>query len=487
LPAEFVLSQIPSDREVNLSALAMDTIAAIATPFGSAGIGIVRISGDHAKSILQKLFLPKPECRPQSNSAASSLEFLSHRLTHGFIYDPISSRILDEVLAVLMAAPNSYTREDVVEIQSHSGFLLLQKILSLVLQHGARLAEPGEFTRRAFLNGRIDLSQAEAVIDMINARSEQALFLASSQLQGWMKHQVTGLVERLTAICVDLQANIEFPDEIDCQDEIDNYGAAIQKDLIEPIGKLLNNYHSAHVFRDGVRFSIVGRPNVGKSSLLNRLLESSKAIVTPYPGTTRDPVEGFTQIKGIPILFADTAGLRPSDDPIEQIGMQKTRECIEQADFVFFVLQADQSVSKEDREIYQQVRHKNVVLLINKIDLVSAIPHWPAAEFPNLPIVQVSALTGEGLSDLKDAVVSALSAAPVSSAHESVPTLRQKQALEAALDYLSSAVQAIGLGTPDDLVLQDLEAANAQLNTILGQTASIDLLDEIFSRFCIGK
>jgi tRNA modification GTPase len=259
------------------------------------------------------------------------------------------------------------------------------------------------------------------------------------------------------------------------------------KDLIEPIGKLLSNYQSAHVFRDGVRFSIVGKPNVGKSSLLNRLLESSKAIVTPYPGTTRDPVEGFTQINGIPILFADTAGLRPSDDPIEQIGMQKTRECIEQADFVFFVLQADKPVSQEDREIYKQVQHKNVVLLINKIDLVSTLPHWPSTEFPKIPIVPVSALSGEGLSDLKDAVVSALSVAPISTAHESVPTLRQKKALETALDTLSAAVQAIDQGTPEDLILYDLEAAKSQLSIILGQTASTDLLDEIFNRFCIGK
>ena len=465
----------------------MDTIAAIATPFGSAGIGIVRISGDHAKSILLRLFRSKTEFHPADSDPATSPVLTSHRLMHGYIYDPASSEVVDEVLAVYMVAPNSYTRQDVVEIQSHSGFLLLQKILSLVLLHGARLAEPGEFTRRAFLNGRIDLSQAEAVIDMIQARSEQGLRLASNQLQGWMKQHINILIEHLTDICVQLQAGIEFPDEIDGNCCAAQFDGTIKSDLIASIQQLLSNYQSSHVFRDGVRFGIVGRPNVGKSSILNRLLQSSKAIVTPYPGTTRDPVEGFVQIKGIPILFADTAGLHSSADPIEQIGMQKTRECIEQADFIFFVVEAHQPVSEEDRLIFQQVSHKKVVLLINKIDLVSAPPRRSSLEFPSLSVVPVSARTGEGLSDLKDSILSVLSAAPISSAHESVPTVRQKKALESALGFLLSAEQAIDQGMPDDLILHDLEAANSELKTIVGQSVPTDLLDEIFSRFCIGK
>ena len=465
----------------------MDTIVAIATPFGSAGIGIIRISGDQAKSILVQLFRATAECRAESLDVASAPQFVSHCLTHGFIYDPSASQYVDEVLAVYMPGPNSYTREDVVEIQSHSGFILLQKILTLVLQHGARLAEPGEFTRRAFLNGRIDLSQAEAVIDMIQARSEQALALASSQLQGWMKRQISDLIDRLTDICIHLQAGVEFPDEVDGNLNDADFKEAIQADLVDPIRKLLGNYQSAHVFRDGVRFSIVGRPNVGKSSLLNLLLENSKAIVTPYPGTTRDPVEGFVQIRGIPILFADTAGLRASEDPIEQIGIQKTRECIDKADFIFFVLEAHQPVTEEDREIYRQVQHKRIVLLINKMDLVSGVPRWASIEFPDLMKVPVSALTGEGLPELKEALLSVLSAAPLSSAHESVPTLRQKLALESALESLVSARQSIDQGIPDDLILQDLESANAELKSIVGQGASVDLLDEIFSRFCIGK
>lgn len=465
----------------------METIAAIATPLGSSGIGIIRISGPQAQSTLLRLFRSETEVHPTGIAAAQPPGLIPHRLVHGYIQDPSSLEIVDEVLVVFMAAPNSYTREDVVEIQAHSGYLLLQKILSLVLQYGPRLAEPGEFTRRAFLNGRIDLSQAEAVIDMIQARSEQGLRLASNQLQGWMKKRITTLIDHLTDICVTLQASIEFPDEADSDRSTARECATIKRELIEPIQHLLSNFQSAHVFRDGVRFSIVGRPNVGKSSILNRLLKSSKAIVTPHPGTTRDPVEGFVQIKGIPILFADTAGLHASEDPIEQIGMQKTRECIEQADFIFFVLEAHQRVLEEDRQIFQQVEHKKVVLLINKTDLVSVPPPRSCPDFPNLSVIPVSARTGDGFSDLEDAILSVLCTAPITSAHESVPTVRQKQALESALGFLLSAEQAVDEDMPDDLIFHDLESANAELKTIVGQSVSTDLLDDIFGRFCIGK
>jgi tRNA modification GTPase len=466
-----------------------DTIAAIATAEGAGGIGIVRISGPKAYDIARKLFVRSPD----SGLTAENLETAipSHRLVHGFIWEPASRRVIDEVLLAAMKAPKTYTREDVIEIHSHGGTLILRKILELVLCSGARLAEPGEFTRRAYLNGRIDLSQAEAVADIINARSDGALTIAARQLQGGLRRQIDDLCALIVEVLSDLEAAIEFPEEVDidlsgkrtaCIDTFEN-------GIIAPIKQLLETVHRGRLMKEGVRLVIVGRPNVGKSSLMNVLVGKDKAIVTPIPGTTRDAVEETLFIDNHAIHLADTAGLRESDDPIEIIGMRKTRERLEQADFILFVVDAQFPWTTEDLAILQNLDLTKTVLVVNKVDLVEehAIASCPG-ELAQIDRVIISAKNDIGVSQLR-AVIShrCLQSGDFQVQENIVSSVRHQGLLEVALGATGRATDILKRHGGEELVCLELTEALSALGRITGDRSDERVLDSIFNKFCIGK
>lgn len=465
-----------------------DTIAAIATPIGCSGIGIVRISGGRALCIAQKLFFPNSASG--INPSTEALDGLkSHHLHYGYIHEPGKDGIVDEVLLAVMKAPKSYTREDVVEIQSHSGSVILSKILKLVLDSGARLSEPGEFTKRAFLNGRIDLSQAEAIADMIHAKTEVGLKLAGTHLYGGLKNTITDLIDIITDIQVEIEAGIEFPDDVECSKNDEEVSEKIQNDVVQPIEELLRHYEEGHVLRDGIRLDIVGRPNVGKSSLLNRLIQKDKAIVTHIPGTTRDLIEDYFNIEGIPILITDTAGLHITDDPVEIIGIQKTQENIRMSDLVLWVIDAESGFTEEDRQVFEQIGHQNILLVINKQDLLKTgkkvdLPD----EFLTVPNVMISAKYGSGINLLKDEIKGkCLREVDIEPGRTLIPNFRQKSALTEALKWTRSVVDGLINHQPDEIIAADLLYAKNALGLIAGDNINADVLDDIFSRFCIGK
>ena len=465
-----------------------DTIAAIATPMGSGGIGIIRLSGPNSTAIAQELFRPVVR-RTLSWDSRKCDNIPANRLNYGFICDPQSGAPIDEVLLAIMPGPRSYTREDVVEIQSHAGPAILGKLLALVLENGARLAEPGEFTRRAFLNGRIDLSQAEAVADMINARTDQGLKIAALQLSGEMKQTIQMFLKCIDAIFSELTAIVEFPEDVEDRLDRRQLSHEIRDQLLAPITELIELYQYGHVMRDGLRLDIVGCPNVGKSSLLNRLLKKEKAIVTPYPGTTRDLVEDFFTVSGIPFFITDTAGLHASQDPVEIIGIQKTQAHIVNSDIILFVVDGSQPFSSDDLDVFSQINSGRIILVINKIDLVNDLGqiHLPK-QWARLTRVEVSALRGGGIDNLRNAIAQlCLSHVPFQPARMLIPTLRQKEALGTAQVALKRVEGLIGDGTSDELCLADLDSAKQALHRINGEQVERDILDDIFSRFCIGK
>jgi tRNA modification GTPase len=465
-----------------------DTIAAIATPIGCSGIGIVRISGNRAISIAQKLFLPH-RCSGNHSLTEVFEDLKSHQLHYGYIHEQGKEGIVDEVLLAIMKAPKSYTREDVVEIQAHSGSVILSKILNLILDCGARLSEPGEFTRRAFLNGRIDLSQAEAIADMINAKTEVGLKLAGTHLSGGLKNAVKELLDLITDIQVEIEAGIEFPDDVEYFDNYEMVSKKIQKMVLNPIEKLIRHYEDGHVLRDGIRLDIVGRPNVGKSSLLNRLIQKDKAIVTHIPGTTRDLIEDYINMEGIPILITDTAGLHITEDPVEIIGIKKTKENLRLSDLVLWVIDAKNGFTEEDRQVFEQIEHQKTILVINKQDLLKAgrkidVPE----EFLTVPRVMISAKFGNGIARLKDAIKGhCLRDIAIEPGRTLIPNFRQKAALKEALKYTQLVAEGLKNNQPEELIAADLLYAKNALGLITGDNISGDILDDVFSRFCIGK
>jgi len=442
-----------------------DTIAAISTPIGEAGIGIVRLSGADARSIAERLCPAELEDR---------------RLVHGHIVDPESGEAVDEVLVAYMQAPHTYTREDVVEINCHGGPMPLQRVLGLALRHGARLANPGEFTLRAFLNGRVDLAQAESVLDVIQAKTQASLRLAVDGLGGRLSTQVREVRRALMDVLASLTARIDFPeDEVEEQDV-----AGPLEDVRSTLRELIAGADAGIVYRQGVRTAIVGRPNVGKSSLLNRLLRQSRAIVTAVPGTTRDTLEEVVNLKGVPFLLVDTAGIMDGADEVEALAVERSRRAIEQADFVLFVVDSSEPLADSDRQIMGLLEGKEVLVAANKCDLpaqvaIDAIP-WLR--------VSTSALTGEGLAELENAMVDAVMGGRVVTSDTALVTNpRHKEALVRAEGHVAQAGKTVADGLPEDFTTIDLTAALNALGEITGETVTEDLLETIFSRFCIGK
>ena len=456
------------------------TIAAVATPAGSGGIGIVKISGGHAFDIAENIFRRRGE--PLSS-------FQSHRLYHGQIVDPGNGRIIDEVLLGAMRAPGTYTREDIVEINAHAGSVVLHAILELVLKNGARLAEPGEFTQRAFLNGRIDLTQAEAVIDIISAKTERSLQSAAAQLSGEMRRRVMCMREALIGLLAEAEALVDFHDDEPIAFSPDRAANTVRSHVIEPLEELLRQYRSGRAFREGVRMIIIGRPNVGKSSLMNRLLEKDRVIVAPVPGTTRDLVEDMLNIGGVPVTIADSAGLHQSDDPLEKISMEKTISHIDGCDLVLMMVDAPGGVMDSDMDIVEKIQEKRPLLVVNKIDLMDekrCIPSHKSVRFSSC--VQISAKYGQGIDHLKAAILDTVADAELLDwDHAIIPNLRQKTAMERALEFARSAESQMMDEVQMERVSMDIKDAIKALGQIVGETEVPDLFDQIFSRFCVGK
>jgi len=462
------------------------TITAIATPSGKGGIGIIKISGKEALPIAAALFR-KPGCVRDSNAPSADL-FETHKIYYGHIVDSGGGEVVDEVLLSVMKAPRSYTREDVVEINAHAGFAVQRKILELVISKGARLAEPGEFTKRAFLNGRIDLTQAEGVIDIINARTDTALAIANAQVKGGLGERITSVRDALVGIVAEIEAGIDFPDDVGETVLTDNLRQQLKKEVLNPLAVLLSHYRAAHFYRDGVKLAVVGRPNVGKSSLVNRLLQKDRVIVTPIPGTTRDVIEESLDIHGIPVTVTDTAGLHLTEDPIETIGIEKTRECIRDADLVFFLVDAGARLTREDFEIYNTIQGKSAILVINKKDLLTEKKGFSIPKSWRLPSVMTSALYGQGVDSLKDRFADTfMRNGERPDSDRIVPNLRHKISIERGFEAVESGFKAVAASLPEELIAIDLKEGIDALGEINGQSVKEKILDEIFSRFCIGK
>ncbi|MEW6739301.1 MAG: tRNA uridine-5-carboxymethylaminomethyl(34) synthesis GTPase MnmE [Nitrospirota bacterium] len=474
-----------------------DTIVAISTPIGEGGIGIVRLSGKDAIPIADKVFF-SPKDRKLRDAK-------SHTVVYGFVIDPAKNERIDEVIAMIMKAPKTYTREDVVEINCHGGMLPLRATLQLLLREGARLAEPGEFTKRAFLNGRIDLSQAEAVIDVIRAKTEQAERLALRQLEGRLSAKITDMRDKVTELCMHIEAYIDFP-----EDEIEVIEKGDLLDSMQSIGSELlsisKRYDEGRFFREGVSTAIVGKPNVGKSSLLNSLLQKDRAIVTEMPGTTRDVIEDYLNINGLPLRIMDTAGIRETHDLAEIEGVRRSLKAIEGADIVLAVLDAGRPFDEADKEVIDKVKDKRAVIVINKSDIESpallkirdtshiseSICRKVNANMgcvPNFPIVKVSALKGDGIDDLKDAIYSlCITAGKASDAEDIIITnLRHRQSIDRALKSLKDAEDALKRNEPLEVVALFLRESLDSLGEIIGEVTTEDILNKIFSEFCIGK
>ncbi len=465
------------------------TIAAIATPTGLGGIGIIKISGRNALSIAAKLFKRSPFSSNTSKETSCSVSFKSHRLYHGYIVDPEKERVLDEVLLAAMISPHSYTTEDVIEIQAHSGHLVINCILELVLKNGARLAEPGEFTKRAYLNGRIDLTQAEAVIDIIKARTEKSLGIAFAQIKGEIRARVELIKNSLLNILAMTEARIDFPDDIEEDINPQAILETIEHDVAVPLKKLVRRYEDAHVLRDGLKLVVVGKPNVGKSSLMNSMIQNERAIVTSVPGTTRDIIEETLSIHGIPVIITDTAGLHDTDNPVEVIGINKTHEYIDKSDMVLFMVDACSPLTSDDHKIYETIKDRSVLLVINKTDLVDGGVNFNTPDsWGQIPRVNISALYNRGIDDLKNLIVKYLFGEHVIEAQNMiVPSLRHKLAFDRALCAAYSAIKGINSGTPFELIAIDIREGIDSLGEIIGVNTKEDVLDKIFSNFCIGK
>ena len=433
-----------------------DTIAAISTPRGEGGIGIVRISGKESLSILCEIFKPK--------SRRNVSDIKSYTITYGHVFD--GEKLVDEVLVSVMKGPYTYTREDIVEINCHGGYIITEKVLELVLKKGAKLAEPGEFTRRAFLNGRLDLTQAESVMDIIHGKTEKSISLSLNQLRGDLKEQIGVLKKLLLDVAAHVNVVLDYPEEgideplpVNLRDNLET--------VIKTTSRLIASYDKGKMIKEGVKTAIVGKPNVGKSSLLNSVLREERAIVTRIAGTTRDTIEEIVNIKGIPLVMIDTAGIRETEDEVENIGVEKSKSLIKNADLVLFVLDASRELEPEDIEIYNRIESDKVIGILNKIDIERKI----------------------NIEDLEDEIYEYVVSGQVEDSSEKlvITNVRHKSALEKTKQAVENILETIDMGYPMDLIAVDLNEALDSLSEVTGEISNEDLLDHIFSNFCVGK
>lgn len=456
----------------------VDTIAAIATASGNSGIGIIRVSGDEAIEIVDKIF-------KSVNSDKKLVNVKSHTINYGHIVD--NDKVIDEVLVSVMNGPHSYTGEDVVEINCHGGMIVIRKILEIVLKNGARTAEPGEFTKRAFLNGRMDLSQAEAVMDVINAKNEFALSSSIEQLNGRVSEKIKSLREKIIYNIAFIESALDDPEHI----SIDGYSEKLSKILEEingELSRLINNFDNGRIVKEGVKTVILGKPNAGKSSLLNLLLGEERAIVTDIEGTTRDTLEESINLNGVFLNLIDTAGIRDSEDVVEQIGVNKAKELAEKSDLVIFVADASKELDENDKEIINLIKDKQAIVLLNKSDLGTIINEKNVSEFDNKPVITFSAKTGDGLDELENKIRDLFYEGKVKYNDELyITNARQKESLINAKNSIEEVIKSVENDMPEDFYSIDLMDAYTYLGQIIGESVEDDLVNEIFSKFCMGK
>jgi tRNA modification GTPase len=454
-----------------------DTIAAIATPLGEGGLAVIRLSGPHTLSIADKCFLPVGKNAQKPSIASSHTIHFGHAVRNG--------TVVDEVLLSVMRAPRTFTREDVVEISCHGGLLPAKSVLDTLLENGARLAEPGEFTRRAFLNGRIDLAQAEAVADLIHSRTELALRAANEQLAGKLSQRINVLRDEMVKTLAHIEAHIDFPDEDIAPDTKEQLIARLENAILS-MDELLRTASEGQILRRGIRAAIIGRPNAGKSSLLNQLLGRDRAIVSPIPGTTRDTIEETANIRGLPVVFIDTAGLRAARDEIEQEGIRRSRQSLQQAELILHVLDSSEPFTEEDANYLTELDEKKRILVLNKADLPMQLV-CPAT-LGTQHSVSVSCVTGQGIESLKDAIRNLVWSGEIKAEMlEVMINSRHQDALNRARDATRRTLDALRREETLDLVALDLRIAVNAIGEIVGKTTTEDLLDMIFSQFCIGK
>ncbi|OGO76794.1 MAG: tRNA uridine-5-carboxymethylaminomethyl(34) synthesis GTPase MnmE [Clostridiales bacterium GWB2_37_7] len=456
-----------------------DTIAAIATAPGEAGIGIVRLSGNKAIDILDKLFRGKKRM--------SAFDIVSRMATYGHIVDE-DLNVVDEVLVIIMRKPNSYTTEDVVEIHCHGGIIPVRRIMELVLKNGAVMAEPGEFTKRAFLNGRIDLTQAEAVIDVITSKTETGLNAALYQLEGDLSQELHRIMDEILSILAHIEASIDFPEHDIEEITLDNI-LVTAVGVSKSIKKLSDSFEEGKIIRDGLSTAIVGRPNVGKSSLLNILVRENRAIVTDVPGTTRDIIEEYLNIGGVLVKLIDTAGIRETEDIVERIGVERTKSAIEEAEVVIFTVDASVRLTREDHDILQLIKTKNVIVAANKIDKgINEDIKILIDIFGEDRVIEMSVKQKIGIIKLEDTIKDLVYHGQAAvNKNKMVTNIRHKDLLDKALDSVNRAIEAMRSGVPIDLISVDIKDAWGRIGQITGDVAEEDIINEIFSKFCIGK
>lgn len=455
-----------------------DTIAAIATNLGESGISIIRVSGDKALKIVSSIFKGKNDKKLD--------DIKTYTMRYGFIIDKDTGETLDEVIVSYMKGPRSFTAEDTVEINCHGGLVVTKRILEEVIKAGARIAEPGEFTKRAFLNGRIDLSQAEAVIDIIRAKTELSAKSALEQSNGKISREIKELRHGLLEIIASIEATVDYPED-DLEEVTSEKAKAQVEDILKSVEALLNSADEGKILREGLNTVIVGKPNVGKSSLLNALLMESRAIVTEVPGTTRDIIEEYISIDGIPIKIVDTAGIRETEDVVERIGVEKSREKIESADLVVLVLDASRKIDEEDKEVIEFIKDKKYIVLLNKTDLELQIDKDSIKDLNSDYIIEISAKTGEGLDKFKQVIKELFFRGEVTAKEVMITNARHKEALIRTRESLISAIGALDNTFAIDLASIDLRNAWRSLGEINGDTVEEDIIDTIFSKFCLGK
>lgn len=455
-----------------------DTIAAVATGIGEGGISIIRLSGDKSLKIASSIFRGK--------SGRSLEDIKSYTMRYGHIVDKSSGELIDEVIISYMKGPRSFTAEDTIEINCHGGVVATNRVLEEIVKAGARVAEPGEFTKRAFLNGRIDLSQAEAVIDIIRAKTDLSMKSALAQAEGRISREITNMRNRLLGVIAHIEATVDFPED-DLEEATSEKIKVDLKETIQYINELISTANEGKILREGLDVVIVGKPNVGKSSLLNALVMENRAIVTEIAGTTRDVIEEYINIEGIPIKIVDTAGIRETKDVVEKIGVEKSKQKINEADLIILMLDMSRELDSEDREIIEFIKDRNYIVMLNKADLE---PKLNAGEIEHLErehIIEISALMGTGIDRLKELIKSMFFKGEITANDLMITNSRHKEALIRAKEKSEAALKTLEAGFSIDFASIDARDAWTSLGEITGDTMEEDLLDKIFSEFCIGK
>ncbi|CAC8142751.1 TPA: tRNA uridine-5-carboxymethylaminomethyl(34) synthesis GTPase MnmE [Staphylococcus aureus] len=457
----------------------LDTITSISTPMGEGAIGIVRLSGPQAVEIADKLYKGKHLLN----------DVPSHTINYGHIIDPESKEVVEEVMVSVLRAPKTFTREDIIEINCHGGILTINRVLELTMTYGARMAEPGEFTKRAFLNGRIDLSQAEAVMDFIRSKTDRASKVAMNQIEGRLSDLIKKQRQSILEILAQVEVNIDYPEYDDVDDATTEFLLEQSKEIKQEINRLLDTGAQGKIMREGLSTVIVGKPNVGKSSMLNNLIQDNKAIVTEVAGTTRDVLEEYVNVRGVPLRLVDTAGIRETEDIVEKIGVERSRKALSQADLILFVLNNNEALTQEDYTLYEVVKNEDVIVIVNKMDLEQNIDINEVKDMiGDTPLIQTSMLKQEGIDELEIQIRDLFFGGEVQNQDMTyVSNSRHISLLKQARQTIQDAIDAAESGVPMDMVQIDLTRTWEILGEIIGETASDELIDQLFSQFCLGK